>query len=126
MALSLQVEINLKIVGLTFFEFTRMQIHYNLSPILLIWHFCFHFSFSIKKIHYCDMGITFNDWLVSYMSPGGGGGDSNTKKVGVLVVSLRGVNFRVWSRLGCEEKLPIFLAFKVSLRVAREEMHQIF
>ena len=28
-------------------------------------------------------------------------GDSNIKKVGVLVVSLRGVNFRFWSRLGC-------------------------
>ena len=35
-------------------------------------------------------------------SPGrGGGGDSNIKKVGVFVVSLRGVNFRFWSRLGC-------------------------
>ena len=31
----------------------------------------------------------------------GGGGDSNIKKVGVLVVSLRGVNFRFWPRLGC-------------------------
>ena len=29
------------------------------------------------------------------------GGDSNIKKVGVLVVLLRGVNFRFWSRLGC-------------------------
>ena len=29
------------------------------------------------------------------LNPGGGGeGDSNIKKVGVLVVSLRGVNFR--------------------------------
>ena len=38
------------------------------------------------------------------LEPGGGksrGGDSNIKKVGVLVVSLRGVNFRFWSRLGC-------------------------
>ena len=31
----------------------------------------------------------------------GGGGDSNIRKVGVHVVSLRGVNFRFWSRLGC-------------------------
>ena len=31
----------------------------------------------------------------------GGGGDSKKRKVGVLVVSLRGVNFRFWSRLGC-------------------------
>ena len=30
-----------------------------------------------------------------------GKGNSNIKKVGVLVVSLRGVNFRFWSRLGC-------------------------
>ena len=30
-----------------------------------------------------------------------GGGGSKIKKVGVLVVSLRGVNFRFWSRLGC-------------------------
>ena len=45
---------------------------------------------------------------------GGGRGDSNIKKVGVLVVLLRGVNFRK------------FLAFKVSLRVAREEMQQLF
>ena len=29
------------------------------------------------------------------------GEDSNIRKVGVLVVSLRGVNFRFWSRLGC-------------------------
>ena len=35
------------------------------------------------------------------LEPRGGGGDSNIKKVGVLVVSLRGVNFRFWSRLGC-------------------------
>ena len=32
---------------------------------------------------------------------GEGEGDSNIKKVGVLVASLRGVNFRFWSRLGC-------------------------
>ena len=29
------------------------------------------------------------------------GGGLNIKKVGVLVVSLRGVNFRFWSRFGC-------------------------
>ena len=33
------------------------------------------------------------------------GGESNIKKVGVLVVSLRGVNFRFWSRLGCCGKI---------------------
>ena len=32
---------------------------------------------------------------------GGGGGDSHMKWTGMLVVSLRGVNFGFWSRLGC-------------------------
>ena len=31
----------------------------------------------------------------------GGGGDSHLKQTGMLVVSLRGVNFGLWSRLGC-------------------------
>ena len=30
-----------------------------------------------------------------------GGGDSHLKQTGMLVVSLRGVNFGFWSRLGC-------------------------
>ena len=30
-----------------------------------------------------------------------GGGDSHMKRTGMLVVSLRGVNFEFWSRLGC-------------------------
>ena len=36
-------------------------------------------------------------------SRGGGGEDLDIKKVGVFVVSLRGVNFRFWSRLGCSQ-----------------------
>ena len=32
---------------------------------------------------------------------GGGGGNSHMKGTGMLVVSLRGVNFGFWSRLGC-------------------------
>ena len=32
---------------------------------------------------------------------GGGGGDSHIKQMGILVVSLRDVNFGFWSRLGC-------------------------
>ena len=31
----------------------------------------------------------------------GGGGESHMKEAGMLVVSLRGVNFGVWSHLGC-------------------------
>ena len=42
------------------------------------------------------------------------------KGVGMLVVSLRGVNFRFWARLGCSGQNT--LAVKVSLRVALEEI----
>ena len=49
---------------------------------------------------------------------GGGEGDSNIKKWGCS--SDFGLAY------GVEEKSLIFLAFKVSLRVAREEMQQFF
>ena len=38
--------------------------------------------------------------IVRVLTPGGGG-DSHMKQTGMLVVSLRGVNFGFWSRLGC-------------------------
>ena len=44
------------------------------------------------------------------------------KWTGVLVVSLRGVNFGFWSRLGCSGQNVIILAVKVSFRVARRLM----
>ena len=47
---------------------------------------------------------------------GGGGGDSDMKGTGMLVVSLRGINFSV---LG---KMSLFLAVKVSFRVAHKEI----
>ena len=52
-----------------------------------------------------------------------GGGDSHMKVAGMLVVSLRGVNFRFWTRLGrgVLGKTP-YLAVKVSFRVALEEI----
>ena len=40
--------------------------------------------------------------LSDLTSPGrGGGGTPHMKVVGMLVVSLRGVNFGLWSHLGC-------------------------
>ena len=40
------------------------------------------------------------------------------KEAGMLVVSLRSVNFGFWSHLGCSgQKLPLDLAVKVSFRV---------
>ena len=44
---------------------------------------------------------------------GGGGGegwDSHMKGVGMLVVSLRGVNFGFWSHLGCSGKNAIIFS----------------
>ena len=43
------------------------------------------------------------------------------KGVGMLVVSLRGVNFGFWSHLVLG-KAPSYLAVKVSFRVAREKI----
>ena len=39
--------------------------------------------------------------MVDVPGGGGGGGNSHMKQTGMFVVSLRGVNFGFWSRLGC-------------------------
>ena len=48
------------------------------------------------SIYYANSVSTFQLLLV-----GDPGGDSHMKQTGMLVVSLRGVNFGFWSRLGC-------------------------
>ena len=40
----------------------------------------------------------------------GGGGDSAYEMVGMLVVSLRGVNFGFWSHLGCSGQNAIIFS----------------
>ena len=45
---------------------------------------------------------------------------------GMLVVSLRGVNFGFWSHLGCSGQNAIIFAVRVSIRVARDEVTVIF
>ena len=40
----------------------------------------------------------------------GGGGTLHMKGVGMLVVSLRGVNFGFWSHLGCSEQNAIIFS----------------
>ena len=40
-------------------------------------------------------------YLVSTSRGGGGGGTPHMKVVGMLVVSLKGINFAFWSHLGC-------------------------
>ena len=53
---------------------------------------------------------------------GGGGEDSHIKRGGMLVVSLRGVNFGFWSHLGCFGQNAIICSHENLLRVAREEI----
>ena len=45
------------------------------------------------------------------------------KGVGMFVDSLRGVNFGFWSHLGCSGKTSLYLAVKISFRVAREDIY---
>ena len=52
----------------------------------------------------------------------GGEGNSYIKRRGMLVVSLKGVNFGFWSHIGCFGKTQSYVAVKVSFRVAREEV----
>ena len=40
------------------------------------------------------------------------GGDSHIKGAGIFVVSLRGVNLRFWSRLGCSGQNTIIFSRK--------------
>ena len=53
------------------------------------------------NIHLKLLTVVCLEWIAKGLANLIPGGDSNIKKVGVLVVSLRGVNFKFWSRLGC-------------------------
>ena len=43
-------------------------------------------------------------------SPERGGGTPHMKGVGMLVISLRGINFGFWSHLGCSEQNAIIFS----------------
>ena len=45
-----------------------------------------------------------------HLNPPGGGGTPLMKWVGMLVVSLRGVNFGFWSHLGCSGQNAIIFS----------------
>ena len=51
-----------------------------------------------------------NSCLSQSISHPGGGGDPAYERLGMLVVSLRGVNFEFWSHLGCSGKNPIIFS----------------
>lgn len=64
--------------------------------------------------------------LVLYCSGEGGRGNSDfhMKDMGMVLVSLRAVNFRVWSHLGCSglESQCFYIAIKVSLKLHVKKM----
>ena len=49
-------------------------------------------------------------WELVVPTPGGGGVTPHMKGVGMLVVSLRGVNFGFWSHLGCSGQNAIIFS----------------
>ena len=55
-------------------------------------------------------------------NPGRGGGGPHIKGVGMLVVSLRGINFGFWSHLGCSGQNAIIFSREGLVRVAREKV----
>ena len=57
--------------------------------------------------------------------PGGGGGGNSAYErgsVGMLVVSLRGINFGFWSHLGCSRQNAIIFSREGPVWVAREKI----
>ena len=65
-----------------------------------------------------DLEILANNFVHRALFPGflgkrpggGGGGTRHMKVVGMLVVSLRGVNFGFWSHLACSEQNAIIFS----------------
>ena len=70
--------------------------HFNLGDNFL---YSYNLCVDLVAILYGEMRC----WLLqrAFFNRGGGGGDSHMKQTGMLVVSLRAVNFGFWSRLGC-------------------------
>ena len=59
-----------------------------------------------QYIFYCFNIIFFLHFLIVYFYNSNliPGGTPHTKGVGMLIISLRGVNFGIWSHLGCSGK----------------------
>ena len=73
----------------------------------------YHGYAALFAASYCNQYPTFCicfDLLALSFLPRGG--DSNMKGAGMLVVSLRGVNFRFWFRLGCSGRNTVIFSRK--------------
>ena len=57
---------------------------------------------------------------------GGGGLPYETDRAGMLVISLRGVNFGFWSRLGCSGQSANILSRKETQNYVKRNRSQIF
>ena len=53
---------------------------------------------------------SLSDEYDGQLSPPGGGGAPHMKGVGMLVVSLRGINFGFWSHIGCSGQNTIIFS----------------
>ena len=81
----------------------------------------------------CDFPYPISDLIknvIPYFRPGAGG-DSHMKQTGMLIVSLRGVNFGCWSRLGCSGQSANILRCRLGFReetqnYAKRNRSQIF
>ena len=69
------------------------------------------FSYVPRKVH-CSRNFfpSYPDHYLIARGGGGGGGTLHMRVVGMLVVSLRVVNFGFWSHLGCSGKKAIIFS----------------
>ena len=81
-------------------------LRYIFFSLLASFPFFLLLALSLCFTRLCGSHISSNKWLNWFTSHQlhyyiARGGDSHLKQTGMLVVSLRGVNFGFWSRLGC-------------------------
>ena len=75
----------------------------------------------LKMVFSLVLGLSWDGQ--EHPPPGGG---SHMKQTGILVVSLRGVNFRFWSRLGCSGHDINILTRQETQNYAKRNRSQMF
>ena len=86
--------------------------------------------FRAKSVIFPTLFQTWSKMWYPISGPGRGG-DSHMKQTGMLIVSLRGVNFGCWSRLGCSGQSANILRCRLGFReetqnYAKRNRSQIF